>query len=439
MRICNSCGRENPDDRDFCECGEYLRWDPTGVVQAITPEVLQAAQQQANTDAGVPAADAPAPAQPEAPAPGQATTEPPHPAAVPATPPAPASAPGNGQGAVVSGDPLAGAAPAPPPPPAAAAPHPVPTAPQPAVPAAPVTPPPPAAPAQPAEPDPAAISLRLPEGEQVNLGETLAVGVEPGQRARVLALVRNQSGIVDNYELSVRGLPNDWWSIYPNTVYLVPFGSERHVRAGSGDPLPPAALRRGRVAHLGARGRRRVEGLQPPGRRRPAASRHPAVRGVQDQALARARLRPQEGAVRRRGQEHRQRAGHRRARRRRHGQRARLQVHAGDDGDPAGPVDHLEDAGQAAPQALDRAPGGEADPGLHQDGRGGQPGQVRRGHGAARGRGRRGRGGAGPSRSARASSSASASRARAPRSAPAASASPARAWPSRGSRARTST
>jgi beta-lactam-binding protein with PASTA domain len=204
MRVCASCGRENPDDRDFCECGEYLRWEPTGVVQAITPEVLQAAQQEQ-------AAAADAPAQPDAPAP----TQPPHPAARPAVPPAPAS-PGNGHGEP--------AAPAPPPP-AAAAPLPVPTAPQPAVPAAPVTPPPPAAPAQPAEPDSAAISLRLPEGEQVNLGETLAMGVEPGQRARLLALVRNQSGIVDNYELSVRGLPADWWSIYPNTVYLVPFGT----------------------------------------------------------------------------------------------------------------------------------------------------------------------------------------------------------------------
>jgi beta-lactam-binding protein with PASTA domain len=223
MRVCASCGRENPDDRDFCECGEYLRWDPTGVVQAVTPEVLQAAQQQA-ADPGTPAAGAPAPAQPEAPAPGQAPTQPPHPAARPAAPAAPAS-PGNGQGAVVSGDPLGGAAPAPSAPPAAAAPHPVPTAQQPAVPAAPVPPPPPAPPAQPAEPDPAAISLRLPEGEQVNLGETLAMGVEPGQRGRVLALVRNQSGIVDNYELSVRGLPSDWWSIYPNTVYLVPFGT----------------------------------------------------------------------------------------------------------------------------------------------------------------------------------------------------------------------
>jgi beta-lactam-binding protein with PASTA domain len=223
MRVCSSCGRENPADRDFCECGEYLRWDPTAVVQAITPEVLQAAQQEAPPAAA--GANAPAQAEPQAPAPGQATTEPPHAAARPAPPP-PTPTPGNGQGApVVSGDPLAGTTPAPPPPPAAPGAAVVPTAPQPAVPAAPVTPPPPAAPAQPEEPDPAAISLRLPEGEQVNLGETLAMGAEPGGRARVLALVRNQSGIVDNYELSVRGLPSEWCSIFPNTVYLVPFGS----------------------------------------------------------------------------------------------------------------------------------------------------------------------------------------------------------------------
>src|SRR5215210_4489656 len=101
MRVCSSCGRENPEDRDFCECGEYLRWDPTGVVQAVTPEVLAAAQQPAP-----PAA----PAAPAPPAPGQAPTQPPHPAARPAAPPP--AAPGNGQGAPVVGDPLAGGAPA---------------------------------------------------------------------------------------------------------------------------------------------------------------------------------------------------------------------------------------------------------------------------------------------------------------------------------------
>jgi beta-lactam-binding protein with PASTA domain len=162
MRVCSSCGRENPADRDFCECGEYLRWDPTGVVQAVTPEVLQAELEQAQPAAQSPAA-----------------------AAHPAPPQAP-TGPANG-GNPVSGDP-----------------------------------PPPA---QRAEPNPAAITLRPPEGDHGDLGATLAVGVEPGGRARVLALVRNQSGIVDNYELSVLGLPGDWWSIFPNTVYLVPYGT----------------------------------------------------------------------------------------------------------------------------------------------------------------------------------------------------------------------
>ena len=31
MRTCQSCGKENPDDQDFCSCGEYLRWEPTGL------------------------------------------------------------------------------------------------------------------------------------------------------------------------------------------------------------------------------------------------------------------------------------------------------------------------------------------------------------------------------------------------------------------------
>ena len=46
---CPTCGRPNADGKDFCECGEYLRWDPTGVfavpVQAVgvaaTPAVHQ--------------------------------------------------------------------------------------------------------------------------------------------------------------------------------------------------------------------------------------------------------------------------------------------------------------------------------------------------------------------------------------------------------------
>ena len=47
MRTCQSCGKENPPDRDFCSCGEYLRWEPTGFVQAITPEMAAEAAAQA--------------------------------------------------------------------------------------------------------------------------------------------------------------------------------------------------------------------------------------------------------------------------------------------------------------------------------------------------------------------------------------------------------
>ncbi len=90
----------------------------------------------------------------------------------------------------------------------------------------------------------ASITLRQPDRDAEH-GETLAVGVEPGQREQVLALVRNQSGIVDNYELRVDGLPEGWWSIFPDTVYLVPFGSsgtyEQEVEIHLHPPRTPEA------------------------------------------------------------------------------------------------------------------------------------------------------------------------------------------------------
>jgi hypothetical protein len=49
MRTCQSCGLQNPDDRDFCECGEYLRWDPTGVLAVPTPATTPAATAAAPT------------------------------------------------------------------------------------------------------------------------------------------------------------------------------------------------------------------------------------------------------------------------------------------------------------------------------------------------------------------------------------------------------
>jgi beta-lactam-binding protein with PASTA domain len=159
VRVCPSCGRQNPDDRDFCECGEYLRWDATSFEQAV-----------------------PAPAPAAAPPPAEAQT--------PAGPPPTAA-------------PQAAAPPAAPPPP------------------------PPAAPAAPAPiaPDAVALTLRLPEAAYGDEQGTLTVAVEPGGRAALRALVRNQSGIVDNYDISVVGLPDGWWSVAPPTAYLVPMGA----------------------------------------------------------------------------------------------------------------------------------------------------------------------------------------------------------------------
>ena len=246
MRTCQSCGLENPPDRDFCECGEYLRWEPTGYVQAITPEMAA----QAAAEAAQPTAPPPAPAAPD-PAAGQ-----PAPPAAPAPPPPapeapqvsqsapPQAPPGNGAGhgngsGLTTGDPVGGSStPAPPQPPAQApstAPR---TAVQAAVPAKPQ-------PAQSYEDTALArISLRLPDRD-AEKESTVATAVEPGQRDRVLALVRNQSGIVDNYQLRVDGLPEDWWSIYPDTVYLVPFGTggtyEQEVEIHLHPPRTPEA------------------------------------------------------------------------------------------------------------------------------------------------------------------------------------------------------
>jgi beta-lactam-binding protein with PASTA domain len=55
--------------------------------------------------------------------------------------------------------------------------------------------------------------------------EGVRVACEPGATATLVASVRNQSGIVDNYDLRVEGLPEGWWTITPPTAYLVPYGA----------------------------------------------------------------------------------------------------------------------------------------------------------------------------------------------------------------------
>jgi len=97
-------------------------------------------------------------------------------------------------------------------------------------PAAPPSPPaggspPPAPPPAPASvAGTAAVNLRLAGVDAAAVGDVTAT-VEPGKTVAVLALVRNQSGIVDNYDVRVEGVPEGWWTVQPQTVYLVPYGA----------------------------------------------------------------------------------------------------------------------------------------------------------------------------------------------------------------------
>jgi beta-lactam-binding protein with PASTA domain len=252
MRTCQSCGLENPDDRDFCDCGEYLRWDPTGFVQAVTPEMAAGA-----------AAETPPPAEPAAPPPPAEPAQPQ--AAAPPPPPPPPAAPDTEAPFQTYAAPPPPVPPTddPTPDPQPAAPAPeadnghaiIPTPPPMATPpagkggtlvqgAVPAPPPPQPPQETPATPAMASITLKLPDEDPVH-DDVLALGVDPGGRERIQAIVRNQSGIVDNYELKVAGLPDDWWTIYPNTLYLVPFGTggtyEQQVEIHLHPPRSPEA------------------------------------------------------------------------------------------------------------------------------------------------------------------------------------------------------
>jgi beta-lactam-binding protein with PASTA domain len=198
VRICRSCGRENPDESDFCTCGEYLRWEPTNYLPSV------AAPEDAQANGAAPGAGSTAPAS--AAAAGSAA------AAHPMTPQdldpnitiGPEMVlPAGGVGAPGSGDG---------PPPGAAA-----------------------------------LTLRLPGEDGAGEGE-VTVAVAPGARATVLGLIRNQSDVVDNFDLSVRGLPDGWWTIAPATAYLVPYGSggtyEQEVQIHLHPPRTPQAQAR---------------------------------------------------------------------------------------------------------------------------------------------------------------------------------------------------
>lgn len=73
--------------------------------------------------------------------------------------------------------------------------------------------------------DGAVVWLHFPEGEASAAGSVIA-NVVPGGHVDLVATVRNESEIVDDYDLSVTGIPEGWWTVVPPVVYLVPFGAE---------------------------------------------------------------------------------------------------------------------------------------------------------------------------------------------------------------------
>jgi beta-lactam-binding protein with PASTA domain len=184
MRTCHACGRENPDEADFCVCGEYLRWEPTSHALAVpgsdSGNVAVADRKDTVESAEPSRAASP---EPVAAVDANATLAP---DAVPAR-------------SLISADDGRGAA---------------------------------------------ALTLRRVDGD-ADPGEAVTVGVEPGARVTILGLIRNQSDVVDNFDLSVRGLPEGWWTVTPATAYLVPYGTsgtyEQEIEIHLHPPRAPEA------------------------------------------------------------------------------------------------------------------------------------------------------------------------------------------------------
>jgi beta-lactam-binding protein with PASTA domain len=212
VRICPSCKSENPDDADFCsECNAYLRWEPT----VMAPSVGRHGEEAAATPPAAPPPAAPVDGDGEAPA-------------------KPAAFVAQRLPVIKEGMTAAAAASAAPPAEAAAA--------RASRPEAPVHTP---TKTLPAEAETVTITLRLPDEEGAG-ANVAATGVDPGGQSSIRALVRNQSGIVDNYDLAIEGMPPEWWTITPATVYLVPFGApggdyEQEVEIRLHPPRSPEA------------------------------------------------------------------------------------------------------------------------------------------------------------------------------------------------------
>ena len=72
--------------------------------------------------------------------------------------------------------------------------------------------------------DPDAVRVTL---QPATPGGAATARVAPGARTAISAVVRNEDAVVDTYALRIDGLPQGWWSITPQSVHLLPFGSSQ--------------------------------------------------------------------------------------------------------------------------------------------------------------------------------------------------------------------
>jgi hypothetical protein len=93
-------------------------------------------------------------------------------------------------------------------------------------------------------PDVASLDLRLPDREH-RPGAAVRLEVAPGGSARLHALIRNEGRLVDDWAVTVGGLPEDWWTVRPDVVNLLPMsdrgGSEEEVEIELHPPRDPKA------------------------------------------------------------------------------------------------------------------------------------------------------------------------------------------------------
>ena len=98
----------------------------------------------------------------------------------------------------------------------------------------PLAPPPPPLPSVPtasfdagATPAPTGDASIILTPEALTLGAAGVPAVEAGGTLSYNATIRNESRLVDNYELAILGLPEGWSVVTPPTAFLVPLGSGR--------------------------------------------------------------------------------------------------------------------------------------------------------------------------------------------------------------------